>query len=179
MDDTNNSSTTHTDKSSKNSRAEKYLRQLKQRAGSEDISVTGSFSSASSSASASSSVKSKASTATATKEAPGNSKQKEEIGTLHHLYEIVTSDKFQTMVADAATNQEEPVSAYLDNQAALNPQTTAKNFTRFVSRCGPVYAFRDRLLLLLSWDNRVDSFISLLVYCLICKPREQSLCVCD
>jgi hypothetical protein len=86
-----------------------------------------------------------------------------------HIYAIATSDKFQTILADAAVNQDEPINTYLANQAPLNPQITAKNFTRFVSRCGPVFAFRDELILLTSWKNRLDTLVSLIIYCIICK----------
>lgn len=66
-------------------------------------------------------------------------------------------------------NDEEPTNEYLASQAALNPNVTTKNFTRFVSRCGPVFAFRDELLWLLSWKDRVDTFVSMIFYCIVCK----------
>ncbi|KAI8645671.1 integral peroxisomal membrane peroxin-domain-containing protein [Parasitella parasitica] len=85
-----------------------------------------------------------------------------------HVKAIATSDKLQNILAEAATTQQMPVNAYLAKQAPLNPQITARNFTRFVSRCGPVFAFRDELLLLLSWENRVDTLVSLIIYCIVC-----------
>jgi hypothetical protein len=96
------------------------------------------------------------------------SKSKQD-STLGYIHAIASSDKLHTILATAATNEQDPINAYLANQPALNPQLTAKNFTRFVSRCGPVFAFRNKLLLLLSWENPVDTFIALIIYCLVCK----------
>lgn len=88
--------------------------------------------------------------------------------TFEHVKAIITSDKLHNILAEAATTEQVPVNAYLSQQAPLNPQITARNFTRFVSRCGPVFAFRDELLLLLSWENRVDTLVSLIIYCIVC-----------
>lgn len=132
------------DTSTKDSPAEKYLRQLQQK--NETISP-------SSSSSTTSSIN------------PQPTKET----TYQHLSAIATSDKFHNILADAVTNQDEPVNAYLANQPPLNPQLTTKNFSRFVSRCGPVFEFRDRLILLLSWKNPVDTLVSLIMYCIICK----------
>ncbi|KAI7893918.1 integral peroxisomal membrane peroxin-domain-containing protein [Mucor mucedo] len=129
------------------SRAESYLRQLKQKSGSEDGLLTPSTSA--------SSTKSKLDTMV-----PDS--------TFKNICAIASSDKFQTILADAATNNDEPVNAYLANQPTLNPQITTKNFTRFVSRCGPVFTFRDELLLLLSWKNKIDTLVSLIFYCILC-----------
>ncbi|KAI9469842.1 MAG: integral peroxisomal membrane peroxin-domain-containing protein [Benjaminiella poitrasii] len=85
-----------------------------------------------------------------------------------HIKAIAMSDKLHTLLAEAALTKQIPVNSYLANQAALNPQITAKYFTRFVSRCGPVFAFRDELLMLLSWENPINTFASLIVYCIIC-----------
>ncbi|KAI8982410.1 integral peroxisomal membrane peroxin-domain-containing protein [Mycotypha africana] len=87
---------------------------------------------------------------------------------LNHLMAIVTSKKFQNIVLDAIVDNPIPNNAYLANQPPLNPQASTINFTRFVSRCGPVFAFRDRLLLLLSWNNPIDTFVVLLSYSIIC-----------
>ncbi|KAI8884082.1 hypothetical protein K501DRAFT_218157 [Backusella circina FSU 941] len=88
--------------------------------------------------------------------------------TLGYIHAITSSDKLHTILATAAENEEEPINAYLANQPALNPQLTAKNFTRFVSRCGPVFAFRNKALLLLSWENPIDTLVVLILYCLVC-----------
>ncbi|KAG0767404.1 hypothetical protein G6F16_002807 [Rhizopus arrhizus] len=87
---------------------------------------------------------------------------------LNHVQDILFSEKFQTMVANAALNQDRPVTEFLKKQPPLNPQTTTKNFTRFVSRVGPIFKFRDRVMLLLSWEKPLDTWISLFVYCLVC-----------
>lgn len=130
------------------SRAEQYLRQLKQRTDNEPPNASSS------------------------KPTKANSSQT--LSGYHHVRALATSDKLHTILADAMTDQSEPVNAYLANQPALNPQITTKNFTRFVSRCGPVFAFRDELLLLLSWKNKVDTLISMIVYIAFCKfPQEE------
>ncbi|CEJ01191.1 hypothetical protein RMCBS344292_15837 [Rhizopus microsporus] len=87
---------------------------------------------------------------------------------IKHMHEVLTSEKFQTILANAATNQDKPVTAYLKKQPPLNPQNTTKNFTRFVARVGPIFSFRDRVMLLLSWEKPLDTWISLIVYCLMC-----------
>ncbi|KAL0140119.1 integral peroxisomal membrane peroxin-domain-containing protein [Mucor lusitanicus] len=135
-----------------NSKAEKYLRQLSQKAAHADRRP-----------STSSSTSSTASTKHV--KVGGTSVYQ---STFEHVKAIATSDKLQNILAEAATTEQVPVNAYLAQQAPLNPQITARNFTRFVSRCGPVFAFRDELLLLLSWENRVDTLVSLIIYCLIC-----------
>lgn len=89
--------------------------------------------------------------------------------TLEHVRAIISSEKLQNIIYEAATDNKTPINTYLANQPPLNPQITARNFTRFVSRCGPVFAFRDELLLLLSWENPVDTAISLFIYCAVCK----------
>jgi hypothetical protein len=133
------------------SRAEKYLRQLKQKSGSDDGLLTPS--------SSASSTKSKVDTIV-----PDS--------TFKNICAIASSEKFQTILADAATNDDEPVNGYLANQPTLNPQITTRNFSRFVSRCGPVFAFRDEVLLLLSWKNKIDTFVSLICYCILCKYKQ-------
>lgn len=62
-----------------------------------------------------------------------------------------------------------PVNDYLATLPPLHPQATAKNFSRFVSRCGPIFSFRDQVILLLSWDQPVDTLVALVTYCFICK----------
>jgi hypothetical protein len=87
----------------------------------------------------------------------------------NHFVALITSDKLQDIIAEAATTEQIPINAYLANQAPLNAQISAKNFTRFVSRCRPVFALRDQVLLLLSWENPIDTLVSLILYCLLCK----------
>lgn len=94
---------------------------------------------------------------------------------LNHIQDILFSEKFQTMVANAALNQDRPVTEFLKKQPPLNPQTTTKNFTRFVSRVGPIFQFRDRVMLLLSWEKPLDTWISLFVYCLVCKVGRNTV----
>ncbi|KAI7907199.1 integral peroxisomal membrane peroxin-domain-containing protein [Cokeromyces recurvatus] len=141
------------DSSHPDSLAENYLRQLSHKVGSDRSSIISSTATLK---------KSKQQHINVNKSNVYNS-------TLDHIKAIAASDKLHNILAEAAlAEQQIPVNAYLANQAALNPQITAKNFTRFVSRCGPVFAFRDELLLLLSWKNRTDTFVSLIIYCIIC-----------
>ncbi|KAI8997484.1 integral peroxisomal membrane peroxin-domain-containing protein [Pilobolus umbonatus] len=90
-----------------------------------------------------------------------------ERSTLENIYAILISNKFQRMVAEAAT-RDDPTDNYLSQRVPLNAQVTARNFTRFVSRCGPVFSFRDAVVALVSWQNRIKTWISLAVYCLLC-----------
>lgn len=129
------------------SRAEQYLRQLKERTYTEPQNASSSK--------------------------PAKVDSSQTLSGYQHVRALATSDKLHTILADAMMDQSEPVNAYLANQPALNPQITTKNFTRFVSRCGPVFAFRDELLLLLSWKNKVDTLISMIVYIAFCKLMHE------
>jgi hypothetical protein len=62
-----------------------------------------------------------------------------------------------------------PVNDYLANLPPLSGQNTGKNFVRFSSRCGPMFAFRDSVILLLSWDKPIDTLTAMIVYCFVCK----------
>ncbi|KAI8095657.1 integral peroxisomal membrane peroxin-domain-containing protein [Thamnidium elegans] len=144
------------DDSKTDSRAETYLRQLKQKSHSTITATT-------------------TTTTSGTKNkdiepsSSGNNSDKTvQDSTFKSLCAIATSSKFHTILADAVINDEEPVNEYLASQAALNPNVTTKNFTRFVSRCGPVFAFRDELIWLINWKNRVDTFVSMVFYCIVC-----------
>lgn len=98
--------------------------------------------------------------------------QSEEASSLSKLKDIATSEEFQNVLVSAAvyaTNTTTPPNEYLANLPPLHPQSTAKNFSRFVSRCGPMFSFRDNVILLLSWHKPMDTLAALLVYCLICK----------
>lgn len=87
---------------------------------------------------------------------------------------LSTADVIKDLVIAASAEADEkaakgmPVSEYLQHQPPLNPQTTAKNFSRFLGRCGPVYALRDSIILLISWENPLDTWIAILVYSLVC-----------
>ncbi|CEP10346.1 hypothetical protein [Parasitella parasitica] len=90
---------------------------------------------------------------------------------LSKLKKIATSDEFQNVLVSAAIHSSDttqPPNEYLANLPPLNPQNTAKNFSRFVSRCGPMFAFRDNAILLLSWNKPIDTLAALIIYCLIC-----------
>ena len=83
---------------------------------------------------------------------------------------VPSSEELETILVSAAihADQTQVAEQYMANLPPLNPQTTAKNFSRFVSRCGPMFTFRDRVILLLNWDKPVESWIALLTYCLLC-----------
>ncbi|KAI8646398.1 integral peroxisomal membrane peroxin-domain-containing protein [Parasitella parasitica] len=90
---------------------------------------------------------------------------------LSKLKKIATSEEFQNVLVSAAIHSSDatqPPNEYLANLPPLNPQNTAKNFSRFVSRCGPMFAFRDNVILLLSWNKPIDTLAALIIYCLIC-----------
>lgn len=79
---------------------------------------------------------------------------------------------FEKVLVSAAihsTDDSQPVNEYLANLPRLNAQNTAKNFSRFVSRCGPMFSARDQLILLLSWNKPIDTLVALLLYCMICR----------
>ncbi|CAO3677942.1 unnamed protein product [Rhizopus stolonifer] len=89
-----------------------------------------------------------------------------------HVKDILVSEKFQIMLANASLNQDKPVTAFIKKQPALNPQATTVNFTRLVSRVGPVFGFRDWMMILLSWEKPLDTWLSLVSYCFVCLyPR--------
>ncbi|KAI7906154.1 Peroxin/Dysferlin domain-containing protein [Cokeromyces recurvatus] len=96
------------------------------------------------------------------------------------LKTIATSDEFQNVLVSAAMHSTDttlPPNEYLANLPPLNPQNTAKNFSRFVSRCGPMFTFRDNVILLLSWNKPVDTLVALLMYCLICLHSKLALLI--
>ncbi|KAI9253824.1 integral peroxisomal membrane peroxin-domain-containing protein [Phascolomyces articulosus] len=62
----------------------------------------------------------------------------------------------------------QPVSQYLVNQPPLHPHTTAKNFTKFVARCSVVFNLRDAVILLICWEKPVNTWISILIYTMLC-----------
>ncbi|KAI8336193.1 integral peroxisomal membrane peroxin-domain-containing protein [Chlamydoabsidia padenii] len=90
---------------------------------------------------------------------------------LASIKELVTVDYIEQAVISAAIQSMDdtlPVNDYLATLPPLHPQSTAKNFSRFVSRCGPIFAFRDQVILLLSWDQPIDTFVALVAYCIVC-----------
>ncbi|KAG1459756.1 hypothetical protein G6F46_006148 [Rhizopus delemar] len=95
----------------------------------------------------------------------------QEKDSLSKLKNIAGSEEFQNILVSAAINASDntqPTNEYLANLPPLNPQNTAKNFSRFVSRCGPMFTFRDNVILLLSWDKPTDTLAALFIYCLLC-----------
>jgi hypothetical protein len=105
----------------------------------------------------------------ATNEPP---QQSEETSSLSKLKDIATSEELRNVLVSAAIYSSDttiPPNEYLANLPPLHPQSTAKNFSRFVSRCGPMFSFRDNVILLLSWNKPIDTLAALLLYCLICK----------
>lgn len=101
-----------------------------------------------------------------------NTTSSSDTSSMTKLKQIVTSEEFQNVLVSAAihsTDTTQPVNDYLANLPPLNPQNTAKNFSRFVSRCGPMFTFRDNVILLLSWNKPIDTMVALLIYCLVCK----------
>ncbi|SAL99082.1 hypothetical protein [Absidia glauca] len=90
---------------------------------------------------------------------------------LQSIQELVTADYLEQCVVSAAIQSMDntlPVNDYLATLPPLHPQSTAKNFSRFVSRCGPIFGFRDKVILLLSWDQPLDTFVALVAYCIVC-----------
>lgn len=99
---------------------------------------------------------------------------------LSKLKRIATSEEFQNVLVSAAINSSDttqPPNEYLANLPPLNPQNTAKNFSRFVSRCGPMFAFRDSVILLLSWNKPIDTLVALLIYIIVCLHPKLVLLV--
>ncbi|ORZ13955.1 integral peroxisomal membrane peroxin-domain-containing protein [Absidia repens] len=90
---------------------------------------------------------------------------------LDTIKQVVTPESIEQSVISAAIQSMDnslPVNDYLATLPPLHPQSTAKNFSRFVSRCGPIFGFRDQVILLLSWDQPIDTFVALVAYCIIC-----------
>ncbi|KAG2210263.1 hypothetical protein INT47_003248 [Mucor saturninus] len=91
-----------------------------------------------------------------------------------------TAADFEKVIVSAAihsSDPSQPVNEYLANLPRLNAQNTAKNFSRFVSRCGPMFSARDQLILLLSWDKPIDTSVALLLYCILCLHPKLMLLV--
>ncbi|CAO3653042.1 unnamed protein product [Cunninghamella echinulata] len=95
--------------------------------------------------------------------------------TIQHPIDVIknqlTPEVLEQAVVKAAIHSLDPslpVNDYLATLPPLHPQATAKNFSRFVSRCGPIFSFRDQVILLLSWDQPVDTLVALVTYCFIC-----------
>ncbi|KAI8987361.1 integral peroxisomal membrane peroxin-domain-containing protein [Mycotypha africana] len=87
------------------------------------------------------------------------------------IQQFTTSQEIKDIVISAAiysSDVSQPVSDYLAHLPPLSAQNTTKNFSRFVSRCGPMFSFRDKVILLLNWHKPVDTMIAMLIYCLIC-----------
>lgn len=85
---------------------------------------------------------------------------------------LLKTKNIENIIVSAAINASDttqPTNEYLANLPPLNPQNTAKNFSRFVSRCGPMFTFRDNVILLLSWDKPMDTLAALFIYCLLCN----------
>ncbi|RCH91616.1 hypothetical protein CU098_002952 [Rhizopus stolonifer] len=83
----------------------------------------------------------------------------------------LSTEAIENVLVSAAIHASSDTSvshAYLASLPPLNPQNTAKNFSRFVSRCGPMFTFRDKVIMILSWDKPVDTWIALLIYCFVC-----------
>ncbi|CDS05954.1 hypothetical protein LRAMOSA08482 [Lichtheimia ramosa] len=90
-------------------------------------------------------------------------------------HRATTSEHIQSVIVTAAlhaTDSPDPPNEYLANLPPLNAQISAKNFVRFASRCGFMFAFRDAVLLLLSWDKPLDTMVAMVGYILVCMyPR--------
>jgi hypothetical protein len=89
----------------------------------------------------------------------------------HHLQQVILSSAVNASSEDIQA----PAMKYLMNQTPLNPQVTTRNFTRFVSKCSPIFAFRDAVIRLISWENTADTLLAMVVWCLICKYYEYEL----
>ncbi|RUS31019.1 integral peroxisomal membrane peroxin-domain-containing protein [Jimgerdemannia flammicorona] len=53
-------------------------------------------------------------------------------------------------------------------EPGLAPQTTAKNFSRFVSRCGVIFEVKEYVLSILNWENPADTTVAMVGWILIC-----------
>jgi hypothetical protein len=96
------------------------------------------------------------------------------------LHDTQKDDAKKSSILSSAVNAssediQAPAMKYLMNQTPLNPQVTTRNFTRFVSKCSPIFAFRDAVIRLISWENTADTLLAMVVWCLICKYYEYEL----
>ena len=91
---------------------------------------------------------------------------------LKELQEIIISavlDVSANPSIASSSSSKQCSSEYLSSQPPLHPHTTAKNFTRFVTRCTSVFDLRDAIILLVCWDKPLNSWIFILIYTLLCK----------
>lgn len=82
------------------------------------------------------------------------------------------TEQIESIIISAAVDacdSADPPNEYLANLPPLHPQISAKNFARFASRCGPMFTFRDSVILLLSWEKPIDTLVAMIIYCMICK----------
>ncbi|KAI9492986.1 integral peroxisomal membrane peroxin-domain-containing protein [Zychaea mexicana] len=94
--------------------------------------------------------------------------QREEKRPVNHIMRSL-QDLVVSAALEASDNYNQPsVSEYLSNQPPLQPHTTAKNFTKFVTRCSIVFDIRNAVVLLLCWDDPVNTWIAVLVYSILC-----------
>ncbi|KAI9289012.1 integral peroxisomal membrane peroxin-domain-containing protein [Umbelopsis sp. AD052] len=82
----------------------------------------------------------------------------------HHLKDVIMSSAVNASSEDIHA----PAMLYLKSQPPLNAQTTTRNFTRFASKCGAIFAFRDAIIRLISWENTADTLLAMVVWCVIC-----------
>lgn len=85
----------------------------------------------------------------------------------HHLKDVIMSSAVNASSEDIQA----PAMLYLKSQPPLNAQATTRNFTRFASKCGAIFAFRDAIIRLISWENTADTLLAMVVWCVICKYR--------
>lgn len=83
----------------------------------------------------------------------------------HHLQDVIIS----SAVNASSEYIKAPAMVYLTSQPPLNAQVTTRNFTRFVSKCGAIFAFRDTIIRLICWENTADTLLAMVVWCVICK----------
>ncbi|KAI9322879.1 integral peroxisomal membrane peroxin-domain-containing protein [Dichotomocladium elegans] len=73
-----------------------------------------------------------------------------------------------TLEASEKAESNAPVSEYLASIPPLHPNTMTRNFSRFISRCGAIFSLRDSIILLVSWDNPLNTWIAIVAYTWVC-----------
>lgn len=87
-----------------------------------------------------------------------------------HIQDLVISTAVSVSTGSGSQSE--------SREPALTPQTTAKNFSRFVSRCGIIFEVKEFAIKILNWENTADTSVAMVGWILICKEMYIYLITC-
>ncbi|KAI8143926.1 integral peroxisomal membrane peroxin-domain-containing protein [Fennellomyces sp. T-0311] len=68
----------------------------------------------------------------------------------------------------AAVLDQSSTCEYLSNSPPLHPQTTTRNFSRFIKRIGTFFEMRDSVVRLVCWEDSMNTWIAITSYTILC-----------